>query len=90
MFYVITDNKVYSSSNLDKLNRKNHLKFDFNDFRAHGNDYVVCLSTKDIEFVQDCSKLSNIAMSKLFKADTLPKILLYVLIVMTFITMVKK
>lgn len=90
MYYVITDQGVIGVKKLSVLEKKYNMKMDQLDFTSVGGDFVIKISDKDIEFVKDAAKLNTLALNKLFKVDSMPKTLLYIVMIMQFITMVKK
>lgn len=90
MYYVITDNKVFSARSLKELEKKHKMTFAETDFISHGADFVVKLSQKDIEVALDARRLSLIPISNLFKKDNSNMIYFIVIILLNLIMLGKK
>ncbi len=89
MYIVITENRVYTGKNLSILNRSMNAQLDEDEFKQIGSDSVAILDASDLAFVQDKRKLSSIMFGNFFKKDTLPRNLMIVNIIITFILFIR-
>ena len=89
MYYAITETKVYSAKTLALLNRSMNGLMDEDEFKQIGGDRVSLLSPSDFDFVQDKRKLSTIMFGNFFKKDTLPRNLMILNIILTFIMFIR-
>lgn len=89
MYYAITETKVYSAKTLVLLNRSMNGLMDEDEFKQIGGDRVALLSPSDLDFVQDKRKLSTIMFGNFFKKDTLPRNLMILNIILTFIMFIR-
>lgn len=89
MYYAITETKVYSAKTLALLNRSMNGLMDEDEFKQIGGDRVALLSPSDLDFVQDKRKLSTIMFGNFFKKDTLPRNLMILNIILTFIMFIR-
>ena len=89
MYYAITETKVYSAKTLALLNRSMNGLMDEDEFKQIGGDRVALLSSSDLDFVQDKRKLSTIMFGNFFKKDTLPRNLMILNIILTFIMFIR-
>lgn len=89
MYYAITETKVYTAKSLSLLNRSMNGLMDEDEFKQIGGDRVVLLSPSDLDFVQDKRKLSTIMFGNFFKKDTLPRNLMILNIILTFIMFIR-
>lgn len=89
MYYAITETKVYSAKTLALLNRSMNGLMDEDEFKQIGGDRVALLSLSDFDFVQDKRKLSTIMFGNFFKKDTLPRNLMILNIILTFIMFIR-
>lgn len=89
MYYAITETKVYSAKTLALLNRSINGLMDEDEFKQIGGDCVALLSPSDLDFVQDKRKLSTIMFGNFFKKDTLPRNLMILNIILTFIMFIR-
>lgn len=89
MYIVITENKVYTGKTLPILNRSMDGLMDEDEFKQIGADSVAVLTAADLDFVQDKRKLSSIMFGNFFKKDNLPRNLMIVNIILTFIMFVR-
>jgi hypothetical protein len=89
MYYAITETKVYSAKTLALLNRSMNGLMDEDEFKQIGGDSVAILSPSDLDFVQDKRKLSTIMFGNFFKKDTLPRNLMILNIIFTFIMFIR-
>lgn len=89
MYYAITETKVYSAKTLALLNRSMNGLMDEDEFKQIGGDSVAILSPSDLDFVQDKRKLSTIMFGNFFKKDTLPRNLMILNIILTFIMFIR-
>ena len=89
MYYAITETKVYSAKTLALLNRSMNGLIDEDEFKQIGGDRVALLSPSDLDFVQDKRKLSTIMFGNFFKKDTLPRNLMILNIILTFIMFIR-
>lgn len=89
MYIAITENRVYTAKNLTLLNHSMNGQMDEDEFKQIGADSVAVLNASDLDFVQDKRKLSSIMFGNFFKKDTLPRNLMIVNIILTFIMFVR-
>ena len=87
MYIVIAENRVYTAKNLPSLNRSMNGLMD--EFKQIGADNVAVITAADLDFIQDKRKLSTIMFGNFFKKDTLPRNLMIINIVLTFIMFVR-
>lgn len=89
MYYAITETKVYTAKSLSLLNRSMNGLMDEDEFKQIGGDRLVFLTSSDFDFVQDKRKLSTIMFGNFFKKDTLPRNLMILNIILTFIMFIR-
>ena len=89
MYYAITETKVCTAKSLSLLNRSMNGLMDEDEFKQIGGDRVVFLTSSDFNFVQDKRKLSTIMFGNFFKKDTLPRNLMILNIILTFIMFIR-
>lgn len=89
MYYAITETKVYIAKSLSLLNRSMNGLMDEDEFKQIGGDRVAFLTSSDFNFVQDKRKLSTIMFGNFFKKDTLPRNLMILNIILTFIMFIR-
>ncbi len=89
MYYAITETKVYTAKSLSLLNRSMNGLMDEDEFKQIGGDRVAFLTSSDFNFVQDKRKLSTIMFGNFFKKDTLPRNLMILNIILTFIMFIR-
>lgn len=89
MYIAITDTRVYTAKNLSMLNRTMNGLMEENEFKQIGADNVAILTSSDLNFVQDKKKLSTIMFGNFFKKDTLPRNLMILNVILTFILFVR-
>lgn len=90
MFYIITENGVYSGKTLNSANKKLNAKLDEVEMTSLGADKIIKLTDKDIDFVQDKKRLSLIPIANLYKTDNTVKYMVMLILFLNFILMVKK
>lgn len=59
------------------------------EFKSIGGDLIANLTTDDLDFVQDKKKLSSIMFGNFFKKDPLPRNLMIINVVLTFIMLTR-
>lgn len=89
MYYVVTPSKIYKGKTLNELNKSIGGKMDDDEFKSIGGDLIVNLTTDDLDFVQDKKKLSSIMFGNFFKKDPLPRNLMIINVVLTFIMLTR-
>lgn len=89
MYYAITETKVYTAKSLSLLNRSMNGLMDEDEFKQIGGDRLAFLTSSDFDFVQDKRKLSTIMFGNFFKKDTLPRNLMILNIILTFIMFIR-
>lgn len=89
MYYAITETKVYTAKSLSLLNRSMNGLMDDDEFKQIGGDRVALLTSSDLDFVQDKRKLSTIMFGNFFKKDTLPRNLMILNTILTFIMFIR-
>lgn len=90
MYYIITDNGVYTGKSLSQANRKLNAKLEDTETLSLGADKVVKLTNKDIDFVQDKKRLSLIPITNLYKSDNSMKYMVMAILFLNFILLMKK
>ena len=89
MYIAVTDARVYTGNSLALLNHSMDAAMDEDEFRQIGSDRVAILTASDLDFVQDKRKLSTIMFGNFFKKDTLPRNLMIINIILTFVLFVR-
>lgn len=89
MYIAITENHVYTGKTLSMLNRSMNGLMEEDEFKQIGGDSVAILTAADLDFVQDKRKLSTIMFGNFFKKDSLPRNLMIINIILTFIMFVR-
>lgn len=87
MIYIVTDQGVISGNSLQAINKRHGILVSQDELKAVGPDFVICMSNKDIEFVQDKAKISQIMFGNFFKKDGMPTVLGIVTIILCFINL---
>ena len=90
MVYLITDSGVKSAPDFKKLNNKYHVLVEPGECKCVGPDYVVCMSNKDLEFVQDKARVSNIMFGNFFRKDNSVKVFVIINLVLTALSIFVK
>lgn len=90
MYIAITENRVLIESTLIKLNKKHKVKFNDDDFKVKGNDYILTIDNENLSYVKDLDKIASIPIDKLFKKDTSNKMTLYIILAINIIMMITK
>lgn len=72
MFIVLTSHKAYCEDKLEAINKKLDAKFNLEEFKMCGPDYVLQLDDVDLEFVRDKKRMSSIFFGNFFKRDKKP------------------
>ena len=88
-YYVITEVGVYRASTIKGLNKKLKAKFDRKEFVYIGKDAITRMDDKDIDFVQDKKRLSQIPIETLYKKDY-SKYVLYFILFIQLIILIKR
>lgn len=83
MIYMITDSGVRTGRTFRELNNKYHVLLEEAECTPVGPDYVVATTAKDLEFLQDKARVSNIMFGNFFRTDNSGKILAIVNIILT-------
>lgn len=89
MYYVISSDGVKTGKNIEELNRKMKVKFDESEFNSIGNDKVVKVSDKDIEFVIDKKNIEKIPFEKILGVKDINRILLYIILGLSVVIFLK-
>lgn len=89
-YYVLTDTGVLTSSSLQLLNRKLKTKLEAAEMISCGADKVIKLTGADLEFLQDKKRLEAIPIGNLYKTDGMQKYIMIFILILQFITLVKK
>jgi len=87
MIYLITDQGVISGNSIQSINKRHGILIQQDELKAIGPDFVVCLTNKDFEFLQDKSRLSQIMFGNFFKKDGMPTVLGIVTLILCFINL---
>jgi len=88
MYCVITEDGVETARTLKGINNRLKAKLDKVEFKRLGGDYIVTLTNRDLEFVQDKKRMSMIPIDKLYKTDNSKMMLMFIL-VLSFISAVR-
>jgi hypothetical protein len=89
-YSVITDNGLVQSNTLLGINQKLKAKLEDKEFKQLGNDKIVKITDRDLEFIQDKKRLSMIPIRNLYKKNNTTMLLLVVVLVLQFILLIKK
>lgn len=89
MYYIIRDSGVETYKTIKEMTKKSDVVVQQEDFKSIGADFIVYLNASDIAFCQDAKKLSTLALNKLFRQDNLPRMILYVMLVLQVFTFLK-
>lgn len=73
MIYLITEQKIKTFKTLEEVELQENIKIDENELKTVGNDYVIKLTNKDLDFCIDKYNLSKIALSGLYGGFMTPK-----------------
>lgn len=87
-YYALTDIGIFKAGTIKGLNKKLNAKFDRKEFVYIGKDAIVRLNDKDIDFVQDKKRLSQIPIQTLYKKDS-TKYFLYFIIFLQIIMLIR-
>lgn len=90
MIYQITDNGVRTGRDFKSFNDKYHIMLEEEECVRLGNDFVICVTNKDLEFLQDKARVSNIMMGNLFRKDNSGKVLILINMILTFLSIIVK
>ena len=71
MIYLITDRAIKKYNTLEEIEEKENLKIDETELKSVGEDLLVSLTNKDIDFVRDKYLLSKIPIEKLYGRNTI-------------------
>ena len=83
MVYMITDKGVKSARNFKEFNNKYHVLLEESECTPCGGDLVVMATDKDLEFLQDKAKVSNIMFGNFFRKDNSGKVIGIVNMILT-------
>lgn len=87
MIYAITERGVVAGEKLSQVNQKLDSKIDRDELVFLGADAVVKLTDRDIDFVQDKKKMSNILFGNFFKKDNSVKIICIFTAIFSFLNL---
>lgn len=87
-FYAITPTGVKKGVSRNHLNKKLKGVLDDAEFVFVGKDAIVKLTEKDLEFVQDKGRLSQIPIQQLYKKD-ITKLILYFVVILQLIILIR-
>lgn len=88
MFYAITEQGVKKAYTRKQLNKKLKGILETAEFKFLGRDAVTILNEKDLEFVQDKRRISQIPIQQLYKKD-MTKVLIFIVMLLQFILLIK-
>lgn len=88
MYYAITEQGVKKAYTRPQLNKKVKGLLENAEFKYCGRDAVTILNEKDLEFIQDKRRLSQIPVQQLYKRDT-TKVILFIILLVQFICLIK-
>lgn len=83
MVYQITDSGVRSARSLHEFNNKYHVLLEESECTPLGPDLVVYCTDKDIEFLVDKARVSNIMFGNFFRKDNSAKVFSIVNIILS-------
>lgn len=87
MIYVITERGVVAAEKLSQINKELDSKIDKDELTFLGADAVVKLTDKDIDFIQDKKKMSNILFGNFFKKDNTVKVICIFTAIFSFLNL---
>ena len=90
MIYLITDSGVKSARTFKQLNDRYHVLLEPDECISVGADFVAKITNKDMEFLQDKAKVSNIMFSNFFRKDNSGKLLTIVNIILSVVILFAK
>lgn len=70
MIYVITDREIKTFQTLEDIDIEERMLIDKTELHSIGADYIVKLTNRDIDFVRDKYKISNLVLEKLYGKNT--------------------
>ncbi|WP_202709708.1 hypothetical protein [Sporosalibacterium faouarense] len=89
MYIVILEEDIVVANTLSKLNKKLGSKLEEQEFKKVGNNRIVKLTEKDLDFVQDKKRLATIPIKNLYSKDKTHKLILYAILFFNFITFIR-
>lgn len=90
MIYMITDTGVRSARTFKEFNNKHHVLLEETECTPCGGDLVVKVTERDLDFLQDKARVSNIMFGNFFRKDNSGKLISIVnLIITAFILFTK-
>lgn len=90
MIYQITDAGVRVGTDFKKFNNKHHVLLEEVECTKLGNDYVVITTNKDLDFLHDKARMSNIMMGNFFRKDSSVKLFCIINIILTCLSIFVK
>lgn len=90
MIYQITDSGVRSARTLREFNNRYHELLEESEMVPLGPDMVVYTTQRDIDFLMDKAKVSNIMFSQFFRKDNSVKIFAIINIILTVLVLFVK
>jgi hypothetical protein len=88
-FIVITKNEVFVKNTLDEVNSAADLKIEQEEMVRVGNTFLTNVSDKDLEFLRDKKRMSNIPWDRLGRKEKAPMVIQYISLVLIIITLIK-
>lgn len=90
MIYVITDNGVIAGKNLKEINNRHHVLLEQAELVPLGPDAVVKVTNRDLDFLQDKARVSNIMFGNFFRKDNSAKLFMIINIILTALILFTK
>jgi hypothetical protein len=90
LIYQITDAGVRTGKNFKEFNNKYHVLLEESECVPCGGDFVVNCTGRDLDFLQDKARVSNIMFGNFFRKDNSAKVFGVVNIILTFLVLVLK
>lgn len=92
MYYVVTKHGVVTGKTKKEVESNQFVKgrIDYDELNVFGSDYVVNMTERDIDFVQDKQKISQIMFQNFFKQDNSVKVFVIINIFLTFLNLFVK
>lgn len=74
MIYLLTDRAIKKFNNLEEIEEKEKIKIEEIEMQSLGEDLIIKLTNKDLDFVRDKYLLSKIPIEKLYGKNSVEKI----------------
>ena len=71
MIYLITDRAIKKYNTLEEISEKENLKIDETELKSIGEDFLIKVTNKDLDFLRDKYLLSKIPVERLYGRNTI-------------------